>query len=146
MVVGGCGHVGLPLALAFAARGLRVTSYAISAAAVAQVNSGVMPFQEPGADELLKECIESGRFDASDDPGVAGEAEVIVGARRDAHFGPMVLVGLGGVAVEILKDVALAPGPVSPTRARAMIDSLAAAPLFRGARGRPPAPLVQIAG
>jgi UDP-N-acetyl-D-mannosaminuronic acid dehydrogenase len=91
VVVGGCGHVGLPLALAFAARGLRVTSYDISAAAVAQVNSGVMPFQEPGADELLKECIESGRFDASDDPAVAGEAEVIVvviGTPVDEHQNP----------------------------------------------------------
>jgi acetyl-CoA synthetase (ADP-forming) len=69
---------------------------------------------------------------------VRGEAEVIVGARRDPHFGALVLVGLGGIAVEILKDVALAPAPVSPVRARAMIDSLASAPLFRGARGRPP--------
>lgn len=69
---------------------------------------------------------------------VRGEAEVIVGARRDPHFGAVVMVGLGGIAVEILKDVALAPAPVSPARARAMIDSLASAPLFRGARGRPP--------
>jgi acyl-CoA synthetase (NDP forming) len=68
---------------------------------------------------------------------VRGEGEVIVGARRDPHFGAVVLVGLGGLAVEILKDVALAPAPVSPAGARAMIDSLAAAPLFRGARGRP---------
>jgi acetyl-CoA synthetase (ADP-forming) len=69
---------------------------------------------------------------------VPGEAEVIVGARRDPHFGAVVMVGLGGIAVEILKDVALAPAPVSAERARAMIDSLAAAPLFTGARGRPP--------
>ena len=67
-----------------------------------------------------------------------GEAEVIVGARRDAQFGPVVMVGLGGIAVEILKDVAFAPAPVTPARARAMIDALAAAPLFKGARGRPP--------
>jgi len=67
-----------------------------------------------------------------------GEAEVIVGARHDPHFGPVVLVGLGGIAVEILKDVALAPAPVTPERARLLLGSLAAAPLFRGARGRPP--------
>ena len=47
------------------------------------------------------------------------------------------MVGLGGIAVEILKDVALAPAPVSAERARALIDSLRAAPLFTGARGRP---------
>jgi acetyl-CoA synthetase (ADP-forming) len=69
---------------------------------------------------------------------VQGEAEVIVGARRDPQFGPVVLVGLGGIAVEILKDVALAPAPVSAARARALVESLAAAPLLHGARGRPP--------
>ncbi len=69
---------------------------------------------------------------------VRGEAEVIVGARRDPHFGPIVLVGLGGIAVEILKDVAVAPAPVSPARARAMLAALRGAPLLAGARGRPP--------
>jgi len=69
---------------------------------------------------------------------VSGLAEVIVGARRDPQFGAVVMVGLGGIAVEILKDVALASAPVSAERARAMLDSLAASPLFTGARGRPP--------
>ena len=69
---------------------------------------------------------------------VRGDAEVIVGARQDPQFGPMVLVGLGGIAVEILKDVALAPAPVTPARARTMLASLVAAPLFAGVRGRPP--------
>lgn len=91
MVVGGCGHVGLPLALALAGRGQRVTAYDISAAAVAAVNSGQMPFQEPGADEMLAECLASGRFDASTDPAVAGDAEVIVvviGTPVDEHQNP----------------------------------------------------------
>ncbi len=91
MVVGGCGHVGLPLALAFAARGLRVTAYDLSAAAVDKVNGGTMPFQEPGADALLAECLASGRFDASTDPAVAGQAEVIVvviGTPVDEHQNP----------------------------------------------------------
>jgi acyl-CoA synthetase (NDP forming) len=69
---------------------------------------------------------------------VSGLAEVIVGARRDPQFGPVVMVGLGGIAVEILKDVALASAPVSAEHARTMLDSLVAAPLFIGARGRPP--------
>jgi len=69
---------------------------------------------------------------------VAGEAEIIVGARRDPQFGPVVMVGLGGIAVEILKDVALAPAPVSRARAAAMLRSLRAAPLLTGVRGRPP--------
>jgi acetyl-CoA synthetase (ADP-forming) len=69
---------------------------------------------------------------------VHGEVEVILGARRDPHFGPVVMVGLGGIAVEILNDVALAPAPVSMDRARAMIEGLRGAPLLKGARGRPP--------
>lgn len=76
---------------------------------------------------------------------VRGEAEVIVGARRDPQFGPVVLVGLGGIAVEILKDIALAPAPVTLERARLMLDALAGAPLFRGARGRPPLDVEAIA-
>jgi UDP-N-acetyl-D-mannosaminuronate dehydrogenase len=49
VVIGGCGHVGLPLAIAFADRGARVGIYDVSEAAVATVNSGRMPFAEPGA-------------------------------------------------------------------------------------------------
>lgn len=69
---------------------------------------------------------------------VHGDAEVIVGARRDPHFGPVVMVGGGGIAVEMLRDVALAPAPVGAARARAMIGCLRTAPLLTGARGRPP--------
>jgi acyl-CoA synthetase (NDP forming) len=50
----------------------------------------------------------------------------------------VVIVGLGGIAVEILNDVVLAPAPVSPARARAMLAELRGAPLLNGARGRPP--------
>jgi acetyl-CoA synthetase (ADP-forming) len=71
-------------------------------------------------------------------PMIEGGAEVIVGARRDPHFGAVVMVGLGGIAVEILKDIALAPAPVSRARAAAMLRSLRAAPLLTGVRGRPP--------
>ncbi|HET7340581.1 MAG TPA: acetate--CoA ligase family protein, partial [Methylomirabilota bacterium] len=76
---------------------------------------------------------------------VAGEAEVIVGTRRDPTFGPVGLAGLGGVAVEILGDVALAPAPVSRVRAGAMLSALRAAPLLHGARGRPPLDVAAVA-
>lgn len=69
---------------------------------------------------------------------ISGEAEVFIGVRRDPQFGPFVLLGMGGVAVEILKDIAMASAPVSHSRALAMIDELRMAPLFKGARGRPP--------
>jgi UDP-N-acetyl-D-mannosaminuronic acid dehydrogenase len=53
VVIGGCGHVGLPLALPFADRGAKVAIYDVSEAAVAAVNAGRMPFAEPGAGEVL---------------------------------------------------------------------------------------------
>src|ERR1700759_410392 len=49
VVVGGCGHVGLPLAVAFADRGLRVGIYDVSQGAVDAVNAGGLPFDEPAA-------------------------------------------------------------------------------------------------
>ena len=49
VVIGGCGHVGLPLAIAFALRGLRVGIFDLSESAVACVNSATMPFAEPVA-------------------------------------------------------------------------------------------------
>jgi acetyl-CoA synthetase (ADP-forming) len=68
---------------------------------------------------------------------VRGEAEVIVGVRRDPQFGPIVIVGLGGVAVEILNDVAVATAPVSRAHVRKLIEHLKTAPLFKGTRGKP---------
>ena len=82
--------------------------------------------------------LDAGLEGFSVQPMIHGEAEVIVGARRDPHFGAVVMVGLGGIAVEILKDVALAPAPVSTERARAMLAALRVAPLLTGARGRSP--------
>jgi acyl-CoA synthetase (NDP forming) len=72
--------------------------------------------------------------------------EVILGARVDPDFGPLVLVGLGGVFVEVFRDVALRLAPVSGAEARAMVESLRGAPLLRGARGRPPADLAALTG
>lgn len=66
-----------------------------------------------------------------------GTVELIVGARRDASFGPVVLVGLGGVHAEIYRDVTLSLAPVTPAEARRMIESLQCLPLLQGFRGRP---------
>lgn len=66
------------------------------------------------------------------DPGV----EMIIGVNNDPLFGPMVMVGMGGVFVEIFKDVALYPAPLSPEEAKQMLSSLKAFPLLNGARGR----------
>lgn len=65
--------------------------------------------------------------------------EVIVGARNDPGWGPVVLLGLGGTAAEVLEDVSMRLAPVSKTDALAMIDELKSAPLFNGFRGAPKA-------
>jgi acyl-CoA synthetase (NDP forming) len=97
------------------------------------------------AGQMLDELRAAGLEGLSVQPMVRGEIEVIVGARCDPHFGAVVMVGLGGIAVEILNDVALAPAPVSLERARALIAALRGAPLLTGARGRPPVDVAAIA-
>ena len=91
VVVGGCGHVGLPLAIAFADRGAQVTVYDIDPAATGLVSSGRLPFQEPGAAPLLERAVADGRLAASSDPAVVSTAEhviVVVGTPVDEHLNP----------------------------------------------------------
>lgn len=69
--------------------------------------------------------------------GKSGDVvETIVGVNRDGGFGSAVMVGLGGVFVELLRDVSLELAPLSPEGARAMIGRLKAAKLLTGFRGR----------
>ena len=65
--------------------------------------------------------------------------EMILGVTRDAVFGPMLMVGLGGIHVEVLKDVAFAPVPLAPDEALALIGELKSAALLDGVRGAKPA-------
>lgn len=65
--------------------------------------------------------------------------EIIIGTLRDATFGPMVMVGLGGIATELFKDVVYRPAPVTEAEAIAMLDELKSASLLRGFRGAPKA-------
>ena len=64
--------------------------------------------------------------------------EMMVGARRDPQFGPLVTVGVGGVLVELLADVQVGLAPVTPMEARDMIDRLKARKLLDGYRGAAP--------
>ena len=91
VVIGGCGHVGLPLAIAFADRGARVGIYDISASAVQTVNAGRMPFTEPGAEEVLQRVRAAGQLEASTDPAIVSTAEhvvVVIGTPVDEHLNP----------------------------------------------------------
>jgi len=65
-------------------------------------------------------------------------AEVILGSSRDANLGNMIMVGLGGIYVEILKDVVFGLSPLTAFDARQMIDSIKAKKIFAGVRGQEP--------
>jgi UDP-N-acetyl-D-mannosaminuronic acid dehydrogenase len=91
VVLGGCGHVGLPLSIALAHRGVRVAIHDVDEAAVALVNGGGMPFDEPGAREPLRAALADGRLSASTDAAVAGLADtvvVVIGTPIDEHLNP----------------------------------------------------------
>jgi acyl-CoA synthetase (NDP forming) len=68
-------------------------------------------------------------------PGV----EIILGVTRDPTFGPMLMVGLGGIHVEVLRDVAFSPVPIGADDALALLAELKGAVLLDGVRGAPPA-------
>jgi acyl-CoA synthetase (NDP forming) len=66
-----------------------------------------------------------------------GAVECVIGLRRDPVFGMVVMVGLGGILVEVLKDVVFRKAPVAETEAHAMLNELKAAAILKGVRGRP---------
>lgn len=90
-VVGGCGHVGLPLGLAFADAGLDVVLYDIDEAAIDKVRAGKMPFREQGADEVLARVLAAGKLTLSSDPASVADVEhviVVIGTPVDEHLNP----------------------------------------------------------
>jgi acetyltransferase len=71
-------------------------------------------------------------------PMVTGGRELIVGGRQDEQFGPVVLVGLGGIFVEIFGEVSVRVAPISRWEALEMIEELRGVAIFKGARGTKP--------
>ena len=90
-VIGGCGHVGLPLALVLASSGQHVVAYDTDAAKVDSVNAGTLPFLEPGAEDLLRSTLATATFRASHDPSSISAADtviVVIGTPVDEHLNP----------------------------------------------------------
>jgi len=71
--------------------------------------------------------------------------ELLLGMVRDPQFGPLVVVGFGGIFVEVLGDIATRLAPVDPAEARAMLAELRMAPALGDFRGRPAADLDALA-
>jgi acyl-CoA synthetase (NDP forming) len=90
--------------------------------------------------ETLKESARRHRPDADIQGVLVGPmakkgVEIIAGTMLDATFGPMIMVGLGGITTELFRDVVYRPAPVSAPEASAMLAELKAAPLLNGFRG-----------
>ena len=107
-VVGGCGHVGLPLSIAFADRGRKVVVYDTDPIAVDSVRAAKMPFDEPGALPVLERVLAAGMLEVSTDPAVLGRAEhviVVIGTPIDEHLNPdpeAVSRAIGGVGEHLV--------------------------------------------
>jgi len=72
---------------------------------------------------------------------LSGGHELVIGGKRDPSFGPVVMLGLGGIYVEVLKDVVFRLAPLCREEARLMTSELRGSPLLHGIRGEPPADL-----
>ena len=94
-MLGGGGHVGLPLALAFADTGWRVGIYDIDRPKLEQIGRGEMPFRENGADELLPKVLASGRLVLGADPTMMERTDrllVVIGTPVDEFLGPSMTI------------------------------------------------------
>jgi UDP-N-acetyl-D-mannosaminuronic acid dehydrogenase len=90
-VIGGGGHVGLPLALTFAGEGLKTVIYDINTAVVESILRGVMPFAEEGAQDLLDRVLAEGTLEVYPQPQPLGDCEflvLIIGTPVDEHLNP----------------------------------------------------------
>ncbi|MFP4347055.1 MAG: acetate--CoA ligase family protein [Desulfococcaceae bacterium] len=102
---------------------------------------------EAAVREAFTRILENGRAYSPDadirgvliSPMADNGVEVIIGTKIDDQFGPVIMYGLGGILVEIMKDVAFRVLPISPNSAKTMIEETKSAPILDGVRGQPSA-------
>ena len=137
------GRIGYPVAVKVAAAGVHhkteVGGVRLDLGSAADVERAAAALLEVGRRRDPSAAVLVERF-------VAGGLELIVGGRRDELFGPLVLVGLGGILAELLADVAHRLAPVTAAEAETMIGELAGRALLDGFRGRPGASVPRLAG
>ena len=120
-----------------------VTLKAVDASLVHKSDAGGVRIGLPDAAALREAALEMARRLSPDllfverTAETAGGVELVAGATRDPRFGAVVLVGLGGILVETLRDTALALAPLDEAAAERLLRSLRAAPVLDGVRGRP---------
>ena len=92
-VVGGAGHVGLPLTLVLAEAGMRVGIYDLAESTLAQIADGKMPFVEAGAQDLLAKVLDTGRLELSSTPDLLRRAQtvvIVIGTPIDEFLNPSI--------------------------------------------------------
>jgi acyl-CoA synthetase (NDP forming) len=94
--------------------------------------------------DRVGELKEGDRFSVALQQMVSGAVETVIGMVDDPSFGPLIMFGLGGIYVEIMKDVSFRIHPVTDQGAREMIRSLKSYPLLTGFRGTQPVDLGMI--
>ena len=90
-------------------------------------------------DEIMAAAPRSRILGVSVQPMAPRGIEVILGMTKDPHFGPVLMFGLGGVMVEVLKDVAFRLAPLDRRDARQMVREILGSPILEGYRGQEPA-------
>jgi acyl-CoA synthetase (NDP forming) len=98
-----------------------------------------------GAFEDMHARLGDGEYVVEEQDTRPDAVEMLIAARRDQHFGPVVVVGTGGTETEVHKDIRLACAPVSRATAREMLEGLRCAPLLRGWRGRAAVDMAELA-
>jgi succinyl-CoA synthetase beta subunit len=132
-----CGQLNAPLVLKVVSPDLLHKS---DAGGVETGLSDQAEIEEAVRSMMQRPAIRDARVDGFllEEMAPAGQ-EVVIGGLRDPHFGPLVMVGLGGIFVEVLADVSFRICPIARIDAEEMLDELKGAALLRGARGRQPA-------
>ncbi|MCI4361054.1 MAG: acetate--CoA ligase family protein, partial [Thermoplasmata archaeon] len=134
-------EVGFPLVLKVASPDIShktdVGGVALGIGSVGQLRSAWARMQKSLAQHAPHARIEGFELEQM----VVGGKEVLIGIQRDPGFGPLVVFGLGGIYVEVLKDVTFRLAPLRPLSARHMVESVRAFPILTGVRGEPPGDL-----
>jgi UDP-N-acetyl-D-mannosaminuronic acid dehydrogenase len=126
VVVGGGGHVGLPLSIALADRGARVVVLDVSQTVVDTISRGTMPFRDEGAQAALARVLAAGRLRATTDAAAAGRAEIVVvviGTPVDEHLNPDPHA-IPDALAEVNVDVAFCPERIAEGHAMTELHSL----------------------
>jgi acetyl coenzyme A synthetase (ADP forming)-like protein len=133
-------------AVAAAARvGFPVVVKGVAESLVHKTEAGAVRLDLRSADEVEKACramresLKEPRLRFQVQAMVRGGRETILGIARDPKLGPMLMFGLGGIFVEVMKDVVFRILPVTDVEAREMVRGIRGHPLLAGARGGPPA-------